>query len=124
MQTVILHGSARRETAKRLVDQAPTGAVVEVKPPRRSNDQNARMWAALSDISRAKPEGRDMPPELWKCLFMAACGHRVRFEPAIDGNGVVPLGFRSSRLSKQEMSDLIECINAYAAEQGVTLGDA
>jgi hypothetical protein len=122
-QTVILHGDTRRQMAKRLIDQAPGGAVVEIKPPRRSNDQNARMWAALSDISRAKPEGRDMPPELWKSLFMAACGHQVRFEPSLDGQGVVPLGFRSSRLSKVEMSDLIECINAYAAEHGVTLGD-
>ena len=122
-QTVILHGDTRRQQAKRLIDAAPTGAIVEVKPPRRTNDQNARMWAALSDVSRAKPEGRDMPPELWKALFMASCGHQVRFEPALDGNGVVPLGFRSSRLTKAEMSDLLECINDYAARHGIALGD-
>lgn len=122
-QTVILHGATRRQMAKRLIDQAPTGAVVEIKPARRSSEQNAKMWAMLSDISRAKPQGRDMPPELWKCLFMAACGHQVRFEPSLDGQGVVPLGFRSSRLSKDQMSELIECITAYAAEHGVPLGD-
>jgi len=122
-QTVILNGDTRRALAKRLIDVAPAGSVVEVKAPRRSNQQNAMLWALLSDVSRAKPQGRELPPELWKALFMAACGHQVRFEPTLDGQGVVPLGFRSSRLNKAEMAELIECILAFGAEHRVEFGD-
>lgn len=122
-QTVILHGDTRRAQAKRLIDQAQPGSVVEVKPPRRTNEQSARMWAMLSDISRAKPQGRVMPPHKWKSLMMDAAGMKPEWIPSLDGESVVCVGYRSSRLTKAEMSELIECIAAYAAEHGVTLGD-
>lgn len=118
-QTIALHSMRNRDTAKRLIDAAPVGAVVNVRAANRTTEQNARMWAMLSDVSRAKPEGRELPPDLWKCLFMSACGHKVRFEPGVDGEGVVPIGFRSSRLSKADMSELIECIAEYGARHGV-----
>lgn len=118
-QTVILHSD--RRTAHNLIERAPMGSVLKVSPPVRSSDQNAKLWAMLSDISRAKPQGRDYPPEIWKCLFMASVGHQVRWEPALDGNGVVNAGYRSSRLTKDQFSDLIEAIHAYAAEHGVEL---
>ena len=120
-QTIVL--GHKRETAHRVIDCAPVGSVVNVKPPRRTLDQNDKLHAMISDISRAKPEGRDYPVDVWKQLFMAMAGHRVRFEPALDGNGVTPIGFRTSRLSKAECAELIECIAAYAAEHGVELGD-
>jgi hypothetical protein len=34
---------------------------------------------------------------------------------------VFPLGFRSSRLTIPEMSDLLELLHAFAAREGVTL---
>lgn len=122
-QTLILTGLSSRQKAESLVNAAPSGSVLNIRLPSRSSEQNAKMWAMLSDISRAKPEGRELAPDLWKCLFMAACGHRVRFEPGIDGEGVVPLGFRSSRLTKAEMSELIECISEYGARHGVEFSD-
>ena len=122
-QTIILTGLASRQKAESLVNAAPHGAVMNIRLPRRSEDQSRKMWAMLSDISRAKPEGRELAPDLWKCLFLAACGHKVRFEPALDGEGVVPLGFRSSRLTKAEMSDVLECIAEYGARHGVEWSD-
>lgn len=116
-QTVILHGT--RSVAHKLVDSAPAGSVMTVSPPRRTNDQNAKMHAMLSDVSRAKPEGREYPPEIWKALFMAEAGFEPRFEPALNGKGVIPIGYKSSRLNKAEFSDLIEAIYAYGAEHGV-----
>lgn len=112
-----------REPIHRVVDAAPRGSVITVKPPRRSLDQNAKLHAMISEIARAKPEGRNYPVEIWKPLFLAMCGHKVRFEPALDGNGVVPIGFRTSRLTKAECSDLIECVRAYAAQHGIELHD-
>ena len=118
-QTVILR--ANRETAHRIVDVAPPGSVMTVSKPRRTVDQNAKLHAMISDVARAKPEGRDYPVEVWKPLFMAMCGHKVRFEPALDGNGVVPIGFRTSRLDKEQCAELIDAVDAYAAEHGIEL---
>lgn len=121
-QVVHLRGQYQRELAKGLIDKAPDNAVVKISPEKRSDDQNAKMWAMLSDISRAKPEGRLHIPEVWKCIFMAACGHEVTFEHGIDGKPF-PLGFSSSRLTKAQMSDLIECIYAYGAKHNVKWSD-
>ena len=118
-QTIILAGERQRQLAKALIDRAPPFAVVNVREGKRTLDQNAKLWALLSDIARAKPEGRNLPTEVWKALFMSAAGHKVRFEPGLDGEGVVPMMFRSSRLTKAEMSDLIEVISEYGARHGV-----
>ena len=117
-QTVILRGAKQRQLAKNLIDSAPSDAVVNIQEKRRSLDANARMWAMLSDISRAKPEGRCHTPDVWKALMMKACGHAVQFVVGIDGEPF-PVGFRSSRLTKPQMSDLIEFIYAYGAEHKI-----
>lgn len=121
-QTLIL--GRNRETAHRVIDVAPPGSVVNIKPPRRTVDQNAKLWAMLSDISRAKPEGRTLTPDVWKSLFLHALDHAQRFEMALDGKGMVPVGFRSSRLSKEQFGDLIEFIQEYAARHDVPLSAA
>lgn len=118
-QTVIIGRSGTRETVYRIIDAAPPGSVVNIKPPRRTLDQNAKMWAMLSDISRAKPEGRHLTPDVWKALFLHALDHAQRFEMALDGNGMVPVGFRSSRLTKEQMADLITVIDEYGARHNV-----
>lgn len=122
-QTIVLSGPNSRRAAHSLLDRAPDWAVVNIAPARRTNDQNAKLWAMLSDISRAKPEGRDLPPDIWKSIFMAAAGFKCRFEPSLEGDGVVPIGFKSSRLSKVEFGELIECVAEYAARVGVDLSE-
>lgn len=117
-QTVVLRGLSQRELAKRLIDLAPDDAVVNVREATRNADQNARLWAMLSDISRAQPEGRKMGAELWKAIFMQACGHEVQFLNGLDGMPF-PAGFRSSRLTVRQMADLITFIAAYGDQHGV-----
>lgn len=117
-QTIILRGAMQREFAKALIDKAPIDAVVKISEAKRSDDQNAKMWAMLSDISRAKPEDRKHTPEVWKCLFMNALGHEAAFEMGLDSRPF-PIGFQSSRLTKAQMSDLIEFIYAYGAQHNV-----
>lgn len=118
MHTVTLTSPHSRARAKVLVDKAPEGYVVTVKPPTRSGSQNDKMWALLTDVSVSKPRGLCYTPEQWKCFFMQACGHEVQFITGIDGLPF-PAGFRSSRLSKAQMSELIEFIYAWGAENGV-----
>lgn len=122
-QTVILRGDSQRDFAKQLIARAPADAVVNISAPARTSDQNARLWAMLSDVARAKPDGRVLPTETWKALFMHEAGFSCHFEPSLDGRGVVPLGFKSSRLKKAEFSDLIEAVFAFGAEHGVVWSD-
>lgn len=117
-QTVILRGNDQRTLAKRLIDAAPQDAVVRVSEATRSPSQNDKMWAMLSDISRAKPMGRMHTPEMWKALMMKACGHEVQFVAGIDGEPF-PVGFRSSRMSKSQMNDMIEFMYKFGADNGV-----
>lgn len=117
-QTIILRGDMQRALAKRMIDHAPPDAIVKIGAATRTTDQNNKMWAMLSDISRAKPEGRMHRPEIWKCLFMNALGHETWFETGLN-NRPFPIGFQSSRLTKAQMADLIEFIYAYGAEHNV-----
>lgn len=121
-QTVILRGDVQRRLAKALIDAAPLDAVVTVKEGTRTVDQNSKFYAMLSDISRAKPQGRKHTPDVWKALMMKACGHQVQFVLGIDGEPF-PIGFRSSRLTKVQMSDLIEFMYQFGAENGVVWSD-
>lgn len=118
-QTVILRGLEQRALAAGLIQAAPKDAVVTIREATRNADQNAKMWAMLSDISRAKPEGRRWTPETWKAAFMHALGHQVQFAEGLDGAGPFPVGFRSSRLTVRQMADLITCIAEYGDRHGV-----
>ena len=121
--TYVLHTDRIRENACRAILRAEPGYVVTIAEPTRSSEQNAKMWAMLSDIARAKPEGRSWTPEVWKAAFLHCLGHQVQFAEGLDGSGPFPLGFRSSKLSKAQMSDLIEVITEYGARHGVQWSD-
>lgn len=121
-QTVILRGDVQRALAKQLIDKAPQDAIVNVREATRTLDQNSKMWAMLSDIARARPQGRVLKTDKWKALFMDAIGIPADWEPGLNG-GVVNVGYRSSTLTKQQMSDLIESMYAYGAEHGVVWSD-
>ena len=118
MQAFLLTGNRSRQQACAVIMQAPAYSTATIKPQKRSDEQNAKLWAMLSDVSRAKPGGRTHIPEVWKCLFMAACGHQVAFEMGLD-NRPFPVGFKSSRLTKNEMMDLITFVQQWGDEQGV-----
>jgi hypothetical protein len=121
---VRLTGAAQREYAKRLIDAAPDYAMVTVKAGDRSLDQNAKMWAMLTEVSRAKPEGRNWTPETWKCAFMHSLGHQIQFADGLDNSGPFPLGFKTSKLTKPQMADLITVIQEYGDRHGVDWADA
>lgn len=121
-QTIILGSRYERQKAHELIDAAPVNAVCNIKEPTRSLPQNDRLWAMLSDVSRAKPQGRRHTPDMWKALFMKACGHHVQFLEGLDGEPF-PVGFRSSRLSVRQMTELMDFIDAWGTEQGVQWSD-
>ena len=119
-----LNTNADRERARHMIDKAPEGARVEIKAAKRSVDQNSRMWAMLTDIAtQLSWHGQRLRPDDWKLVFLDALKREVRAVPNIEGNGFVNLGRSSSDLGKQEMSDLMEIMNAFGAKHGVLFAD-
>lgn len=115
---IILHSKSQRDAAKRLIDCAPDDAIVNVRKANRSTQQNSRLWAMLSDISRSKPQGRAMTPERWKAAIMQSFGHAVQFENDLEGRPF-PIGHSSSALTVSEMSELQEFMSAHFTPLGV-----
>lgn len=117
---IILDSNFQRQRASNWIANAPLGTRVEFKEAKRSNDQNAKMWACLTDIAQqVQWHGLKLAADDWKLVFMDALKREVRMVPNLDGNGFVNLGRSSSDLSKAEMSDLIELIHAFGANHGV-----
>lgn len=115
---IILGNDHARNKAKALIDRAPPGFVVKIDEPKRTLEQSDKMWAMLTDLSVAKPEGRRMIPEDWKTIMLHACGWECQFLEGLDGRPF-PKGFSSSRLTKSQMGDLLNFIQAYGDEHGV-----
>ncbi len=118
-----LNGPVDRQKAISWIKQAPAGTRVEFRHSKRSAPQNAKLWAALTDIAtQVEWYGQKLTPDDWKDVFTASL-RRTRVVPGIDAGTFVPLGMRTSDMTKQEFSDLLELIHAFAAERGVTFHD-
>lgn len=102
----------------RQIMAANWGKVITLEDPTRTLEQNARMWAMLGDVSaQVDWYGQKLTSEEWKDVFSAAL-KRQKVVPGLDG-GFVVCGQRTSKMTKRDMSDLIELMNAFAAERGV-----
>ena len=120
MKTFTLSHATARASAIRFVTEAPDGYHVIIKEPKRSTAQNDLMWDLLTDVSHQQQwHGQWLVAEDWKLLFLNALNSEMRTVPALDNRGFVNLGRSSSKLSKAQMSDLIEVIYAFGAQHGV-----
>lgn len=93
----------------------------------RTNEQNDKMWAMLTDVSRQVPwvlNGKEqkLTPEQWKDIFTAALVQETNIAPGING-GFVMLGRRTSRMRKKQFVELIELIYAFGADKSVVWSD-
>lgn len=117
MRYILAHRQAR-ENAARAVLEAPEGYLVRITEPTRNLEQNAKLHALLSDISREqKWHGEYLDIEDWKRLLVAAW-QRATQQPAkivkaLDGFGVDVLYKRTSTLTKSECAELIDYIEAW-----------
>jgi len=123
-----LRSAAEREQAIQWVQKAPTGSRVEFKGPARSLDQNSRFWAMLTDVAvQGRINGRRFNTEQWKLMFLHAYseerGVEIKYLPALNRAGMVPCGRSSSDLSVGEMSELMDFISAWGAENNIKFHD-
>lgn len=98
--------------------QAERRLVLTVKPSTRSLEQNARMWAMLTEISeQVEWYGNRLTAEEWKSVFSAAM-KRAKVVPGLDG-GFVVCGQSTSKMTRAEMSEMQTLMEAFGAERGV-----
>jgi hypothetical protein len=77
----------------------------------------------IADIQRQVPEMATYSAEDIKLRFLNALGVEMRFLPALEGAGAFPVGLRSSTLTVEQFSGLIELLFKYGAEHGVEWTD-
>ena len=92
--------------------------VLTLAPATRSSEQNRRLWAMLRDVSRQVVwHGGKLSEEEWKDIFTAAI-KRQKVVPGLDG-GFVVCGTRTSQMTKAEMAELQDLIEAFGAQHEV-----
>jgi hypothetical protein len=120
---VTLNREYDRMRAQDWIKSAPLGTRLEFKAAKRSVPQNDMMWSLLTEVAtQVEWHGSKYKANEWKLIFLHALGKETRFAPSIHG-GVVSLGVSSSDLSKEEMSDMLELIQAFGAEHGVKFNE-
>lgn len=120
------HDTARKGAAAFCMS-APLGTICEFREPTRSLEQNARLWAMLAEIAAVVEwpvNGRLclLSSDEWKDILTAGLVSEQRIAQGING-GFVILGQRTSKMSKRELSDLMELVAAFGSEHGVTFQD-
>jgi hypothetical protein len=119
---VEIKGHAERNLIARWAQDAvnvPNGTTVEFRAPRRSLDQNNLLWSLLGQISKQVDwYGQKLSSEDWKDVLTASL-RRTRVVPGIDAGTFVPLGMRTSQMTKEEISELLELIYAFGAQQDI-----
>lgn len=119
---IILSRAEDRDKAKGWIEKAPAGTRVEFKSSKRSIPQNDRLHAMITTIAEELVwHGQKLSMEDWKLVFMDALNRELRIVPNIRGDGFVNLGRRTSNLTKDEFSDLMEVVEAFAAKHEISL---
>lgn len=96
-----------------------TRLTLEIRPEKRSDAQNRRLWAMLADIAaQVEWHGKKLGAEDWKAIFTASL-RSMNVVPNLDNTGFVVLGQSTSRMTKAEMSELQTLMEAFGADKGV-----
>ncbi len=119
---LVLRSKEDRAKAKSWIDALPDLSRITFARPKRSLPQSDKMWAMLTEVAEQRPVhcGLPMDPVKYKAMFMQALGAEMVMLPTLDGQNWFPLGLRSSELSRDEMSSLIELITAWGAQNSIT----
>jgi len=103
---------------------------LEVKDAKRSNEQNEKFHAIIGDIAKqAQHLGAKWDAEDWKRLLVDKFMREhwqtdLTIIPNLDSTGIVQLGIQTRKFTKEQASEFVEFLQAWAAENGVTLNDA
>lgn len=104
----------------------PEGWSVSISEPKRSNDQNAKFHAMLTDLSRSpvKWAGKNRSVDEWKALIISghsiASDNRGEVIPGLEGE-FVAIRESSANMSVRRAASLIEYLYAFCVSHDVEL---
>lgn len=100
----------------------PMEVRVGVYKSTRSNEQNALLWLLLDELAmQVDWHGQRLTAAEWKDVLTAGL-RKQRAVQGIDG-GFVVLGERTSKMTIAQMTELIDLLHAFGAQQGVKFAD-
>lgn len=95
---------------------------LSVAEEKRSTPQNRLLWSRLGELSRQVVwHGQKLTDAEWKDVCSAAL-KRQKVVPGIEG-GFVVIGSSTSRMTVAEMTEMLDFIEAFGAQQGVQFAD-
>ena len=110
-----------RNIAREMVDNAPDGHILEVRPPKRSLDSNRYYWAVLGDISEQVVPGKAYEPSIWH-EYLRALFLPERMVELPDGS-IKMLEPSTSELNQATFSEYTEKVIKWALEHDVRFSD-
>ena len=120
--TLIVRGPSQRNMLAEYAKTVPLNTVVQFKSEKRSTYQNNMLWALLTDVARSKPHGHVKTPEEWKFILLYLMGQEMQYMEGLDGQ-LFAIGYNTSRFTKRQISDYIEFIYKWGAENGVEFNE-
>ena len=102
---------------------------LEIKAESRSDEQNAKYHAMLSEIAvQAQHLGAKWSAEDWKRLLVDLFAKETGLQggkiiPSLDGTGIVQLGLQTRDFSKEQAMEFITFLEAWGAENGIVFKD-
>ena len=100
---------------------------LEVKAESKTRDQEEMYHTLIGKIAKeAQHQGAQWDAESWKRFLIDQWAHDTgkkagRVAPSLDGERVVQLGLQSRKFTKEEGSEFIEFLFAWATQNGIDL---
>ena len=110
-----------RDVARQMVDNAPDGHILEVRPPKRSLDSNRYYWAVLGDISEQMVVGKAYEPSIWHVYFKQLFLPDLMQELPDGSLSIVPPS--STKLTQKEFSEYLEKVVKWSLEHDVKFSE-
>lgn len=98
---------------------------MEIKAQSRSEEQNAKYHAMLSEIAtQAQHLGAKWSAEDWKRLLVDLFAKETGLQgnkiiPSLDSNGIVQLGLQTRDFTKEQAMEFITFLEAWAADKEI-----
>lgn len=120
--SILIDSPQAKAKALEAMRRVPLGYVVTMEFPKHSDAQRDLLWELLGQLSKkATYQGLRLPKEDWKLIFLSGVRKGMRIVPNLDGDGFIHLDRSIRPLSKAEMKFMIELVEMWADQNGITL---
>lgn len=130
-QTFFLRNEQVRSNCQSFIQDLPTDdkkpLVVKIQPITRSLEQNSKLHALLSDISKqCEFNGKKRDIDTWKMIMVSAhkiaTGGQAEMVIGLEGE-VINLRESTAQMSVKRLASLIEYITSWGVQNGVRFND-